>query len=185
MIKPMEQTRTFFSLIRRYFAQYGGWGGVFLSPFFLLAALVTGISYGSWIEPKWISLAQSLIPNLLGFSLGTYAILFNIMTGRLKRALRERTNPNGTPYLFEMNATFFHFIFLQVIALLWALLFSGTALYDLAHASKSPTILCLFAAAKIIGSAAGFFLLVYAFLLTIAAALVVYRLAGIYDPHAT
>jgi hypothetical protein len=181
----MQQTRTFFNLLRRYFAQYGGWRGVFLSPFFLLSAAITAISYSTWIDPKWTSISQALIPNLLGFSLGTYAILFSIMTGRLKRALREKTNPRGVPYLFEMNATFFHFIFVQVLALLWALLFNGTLLYDIASGLGDPAALCAFSVVSLIGSAVGFCLLVYAFLLTIAAALVVYRLAGIYDPHAT
>jgi hypothetical protein len=181
----MQQTRTFINLIRRYFAQYGGWSGVLLSPFFLLAAIITCISYATWIDAKWPSMSQGLIPNLLGFSLGTYAILFSIMTGRLKRALREKTNPKGVPYLFEMNATFFHFIFVQVLALLWALLFNGTLLYDVAMGLGGKATLCVFNALRLIGSAAGFFLLVYAFLLTLAAALVVYRLAGIYDPNAT
>ena len=88
-----SQIKPFISRLRRYFCAYGGWGAILRSPLFLLATLLTGLGYGSWFDgDRWSDLSQSLIPNLLGFSLGTYAILFSLMTGRVNR------RSIGTPY---------------------------------------------------------------------------------------
>lgn len=125
-----------------------------------------------------------MIPSLLGFSLGSYTILFSVMTGRLKRALKAVKNPNGVNYLEEINATFFHFIFVQMLCLVWSFLFDGTFLYDffkyvLADYNNSMEI---FRIAMLTGSFIGYLLLVYSFLLILAAAIAVYRIASITDP---
>lgn len=182
-----SQLKPFVSRLRRYFRAYGGWSAIFSSPLFLVAVCVTMLGYGNWVgSDKWAAICQSLIPNLLGFSLGTYAILFSLMTGRLKRALRAIKNEQDVTFLDEINATFFHFILIQVSALIWAFLYQGTALYDLVQAIQPdwPSISAVFAVLKAIGGGIGFVLLIYSITLIIGAALAVYRLALIVDPHA-
>ncbi|WP_308400474.1 hypothetical protein [Agrobacterium tumefaciens] len=107
----------FWKSIRRYFKGYGGWAAVFCSPIFVFSLMVTALNYPNWIEPKWVTRSFEMIPSLLGFSLGSYTILFSVMTGRLKRALKAVRNGKGTNYLEEINATFFHFIFVQILCL--------------------------------------------------------------------
>lgn len=182
-----SQLKPFASRIKRYFRAYGGWSAIFRSPLFLVAVGVAALSYGSWLSSdRWAGTSQSLIPNLLGFSLGTYAILFSLMTGRLKRTLKAVKNDKGVSFLDEINATFFHFILVQVFTLIWAFLYQGTALYDLAHAIQPfwPCVATIFAVAKALGGGIGFVLLVYSITLIVGAALAVYRLALIVDPHA-
>jgi hypothetical protein len=77
------QWLTFFRWLKRNYRSYGGLRGVIASPFFGIAIIISALTYSKWIEPGWIDKAESLIPSLLGFSLGTYAILFSIMSGRL------------------------------------------------------------------------------------------------------
>lgn len=180
-----SQIKPFASRLRRYFRAYGGWGAVLCSPLFLLALALTGLGYGNWIDgDKWSALSQSLIPNLLGFSLGTYAILFSLMTGRLKQALKAVKNEIGITFLEEINATFFHFIFVQVVALLWAFLYQGTVLFELAQVIKAywPCAPSALRFVQVLGGAAGYALLVYSISLIVASALAVYRLALIVDP---
>ncbi len=180
-----SQIKPFASRLRRYFRAYGGWGAIFRSPLFLLAVSVTAVGYSNWIYgDKWSTLSQSLIPNLLGFSLGTYAILFSLMTGRLKRALKAVKNARNVTFLDEINATFFHFIFVQVSALLWAFVYQGTILSDLTQAVEPywPSASATFRFAQALGGAVGYTLLVYSISLTVASALAVYRLALIVDP---
>jgi hypothetical protein len=182
-----SQLKPFASRIRRYFRAYGGWSAIFRSPLFLVAVSVAALSYGNWSESdKWAGTSQSLIPNLLGFSLGTYAILFSLMTGRLKRALKAEKNDRGVSFLDEINATFFHFILVQVSALIWAFLYLGTSLSDLVQAIQPtwPFVATLFAVLKALGGGIGFVLLIYSITLIVGAALAVYRLALIVDPHA-
>lgn len=179
------QLQPFTSRLRRYFRAYGGWSAIFRSPLFLLAVVLTGLGYSNWIDSdKWSALSQSLIPNLLGFSLGTYAILFSLMTGRLKRALKATKNTEGITFLEEINATFFHFILVQVIALLWSFLYQGTILFDIMKIAKPywPCAQQLFRFTQALGGAAGYTLLVYSISLIVASALAVYRLALIVDP---
>ena len=123
--------------IRSYFRAYGGFRGVLASPIFGLAVIITALSYKDWLTPAWPEKTEMLIPSLPGFSLGTYAILFSLISLRLKGALRRAKSENGTSYLESLNATFFHFIFVQVIALIWAILFNGTWLFDLAMVARS------------------------------------------------
>lgn len=180
-----NQIRPFARTIGRYFFAYGGWRAIFGSPFFLAALAITVLSYSLWLDQKWPSTAQSLLPNLLGFSLGTYSIVFSLVTSRIKRAMKSALNDVGVSRLEEINATFFHFIFVQVIALAWAFLYSGTALTDLVNIVLpyyAPAYQLL-KAARIIGSFTGYALLIYSFLLIIGAALAVYRLALIVDPQ--
>lgn len=180
-----SQIKPFASRLRRYFRAYGGWSAIFRSPMFLLAVALTVLGYGNWFDDdKWSSLSQSLIPSLLGFSLGTYTILFSLMTGRLKRALKAVKNESGVTFLDEINATFFHFIFVQVAALLWAFLYQGTMLFDIMQIAKSYWTCApsAFRVAQALGGAAGYTLLVYSISLIVASALAVYRLALIVDP---
>lgn len=157
---------------------------MFGSPIFLISLAVTVASYSNWIEAKWVSKSFDMIPSVLGFSLGTYAILFSLMTGRLKRALKAVKNSRGVNYLEEINATFFHFIFVQIICLMWAFLYDGTVLHDIAKYTLRyyDGSMNVFRVAMLAGSFTGYLLLVYSFLLMLAAALAVYRIASITDP---
>lgn len=174
----------FWKSIRRYFRGYGGWAAVFCSPIFVFSFVATALNYSNWIEPKWVSRSFDMIPSLLGFSLGSYTILFSVMTGRLKRALKSVKNPKGVNYLEEINATFFHFIFVQILCLVWAFLFDGTFIYDIFkhYLSIYSISVSVFNIAVLTGSFIGQLLLVYSFLLILAAAIAVYRIASIIDP---
>src|SRR5690348_8914161 len=126
-----SQLRAFRRRIQNYFSAYGGWHAVFTSPLFLAALVIAAANYSRWLSPHWVETTETLIPSLLGFSLGTYAILFSLIGGRLKSALRNVPNSQKVSWLEGINAAFFHYIFVQVIALTWAFLFSGSALFDL------------------------------------------------------
>lgn len=178
------QFRPFARHIRRYFRAYGGWSGVLGSPLFLVALLVTAVSYGKWLKPDWTASTYSLVSSLLGFSLGTYAILFSLITSRVKGAMRAVKSDGQISALEQVNATFFHYIFVQVCALIWAFTFDGTLLADLAAALKPtcPAIWFAFVALKAAGSFIGYVLLIYSVTLVVGAALAIYRLALISDP---
>ncbi|WP_312795567.1 hypothetical protein [Tianweitania sp.] len=180
----LNQLRTFVRFLRKYFKAYGGWGAVFGSPLFIVAVLVTGLNFPNWSDRSWVALAQSIIPSLLGFSLGTYAILFSIISARLKGALRTTKAGHGYAYLEVINATFFHFIFVQVIALLWSLLATGDGIYQLSYfiGQQFSWNVGVFRTLRLIGLGAGYLLLVYSLVLVISASLVIYRLALLRDP---
>jgi len=179
-----KQLRAFRKRLASYFRAYGGWSAIFGSPLFWAAAIITSLNYSQWAESKWIETTETLVPSLLGFSLGTYAILFSLINSRLKSALRNVPSGHGPSWLEVINATFFHFIFVQVISLTWAFAFQGSVLFDAFNVIDDffPRAASIFLVLRAIGSFIGYLLLIYSFLLTIAAALVIYRLATIRDP---
>lgn len=180
----MNQIKAFRKQLSKYFSDYGGWRAVLGSPFFLIAVALSLSGYGNWTKDSWSSLSQALLPNLLGFSLGTYAILLSMLTGRLKAALKAVPNERGVAYLNEMNATFFHFIIVQVISLLWAIAYNGTLLNDLVEivGIRFEWVNAALKIASALGGFVGYSLLLYSISLAIASAIVVYRLASIVDP---
>ncbi|TIM22161.1 MAG: hypothetical protein E5Y74_11050 [Mesorhizobium sp.] len=178
------QWSAFGKRLRSYFSAYGGVPAVIGSPIFGIAVVITALNYSEWMTPNWVSKTEALIPSLLGFSLGTYAILFSLISNRLKGALQKVLVREGVSYLHAINATFFHFIIVQVVALAWAFLFEGTWFRDVMNlaAPRFPFAQEIFWWGWKIGSFMGYLLLIYSFLLMIAAALAVYRLALIKDP---
>lgn len=157
------------------------------SPFLGFAILASALNYSQWLQPLWVDKVEALIPSLLGFSLGTYTLVFSIMSGRLKGALRSVKSPHGADYLETINATFFHFIFIQVVTLTWAFLYQGTWLFDFFRllSKSSAGAMYLFMSISYVGSFVGYFLMVYSVMLVVASALAVYRLALIRDPAET
>lgn len=183
---PSNQIGTFIKRIKEYFRFYGGWDSIFQSPFFLTSILITAINYQDWLEPNWAELSKSLIPSLLGFSLGAYAILFGMLTGRMKKALKATRNTRGISYLDEINATFFHFIFVQVICLIWSITYFSPITSDFVKLFVDGAPQNLLTARRflsITGSFIGLFLEVYSVTLIVASALAVYRLARIVDQN--
>lgn len=67
---------------------------------------------------------------------------------------------------------------------MWAFLYDGTFVYDAAQLITSyySGSMKVFRVAMLAGSFTGYLLLVYSFLLMLAAALAVYRIASITDP---
>ncbi|WP_198291134.1 hypothetical protein [Ancylobacter sp. FA202] len=176
-----SQTAALYRSIRRYFSAYGGWRSILYSPLFFVAIILTAADYNNWMKAEWVDQSKSILPNLLGFSLGTYAILFSLLTNRVKRSLQATTNERGISNLEVVNATFFHFIFIQLLAILWAMMFSGSIIVDAFKFSLLIQYKHLFVFLFLFGSFVGLLLLNYSLMLILGSALAIYRLAGITD----
>jgi hypothetical protein len=145
-----------------------------------MAVVAAGFSYSKWISGDWVANTIDIMPNVLGFSLGTYAIIFTIATGALRKAMLETSSgAGGISNLESLNATFVHFIVVQALALIWALLFSASALRDLAAWSTflGSWVQAVYGACYYVGSFTGTLLLYYSLTLIWAAAIGIYRLA--------
>lgn len=108
----------------KYWHLYEGWPALLSSPYFHLALLVTALSFPAWsgkpVTP-WYETVTSIIPNMLGFTLGGYAILLAFGDDFLDVACGE--DPDGTPSPFmKNNAAITHFLIVQVTTLLYAVM---------------------------------------------------------------
>lgn len=184
--RKSSQIVVFGRFVRKYVHDYGGYRAILGSPLFLSALAMAMISFDITRQEVWRATAVQTIPNLLGFSLGTYALLFTLISKPIKSALRAVKNNRDVTYLDEMNATFLHFIFVQIIAFCWAYVGQssiGTIIYNGAM-SMYPTScrIDLMPVFRVVGNIIGVTLFLYALLLVIAASLTVYRIARILDP---
>ena len=72
-----------------YWKIYGGWGAVGKSPALWVSFLITAVCYPFWKMGTWPDTTLSIVPNLLGFSLGAMAVGSSFPTSSLFRLFAE------------------------------------------------------------------------------------------------
>lgn len=184
-------------ILARYWKAYGGWRELVRSFYFHMAILVALISFPIWSKdppasgPTWWDLALTVLPNLLGFTLGGYTLLVGFMGEQFRTAIAGPSEQSDgsqkeSPFI-EVNSTFVHFILVQILALIAAVVakslhtepslvpgFAG--LFHLPVALVSKVVIGLWGI--------GFLLFSYALTLLIAALLAVFRVSTWIDRQA-
>lgn len=173
-------------IIRDYFRAYGGWGSLLRSVYLHLSIVITLILYPIWSVEGWWDTPASILPNVIGFSLGGYAILMGFGDESFRDALKGSTKERASPFL-AVSATFVHFILVQILALLLCLIAKGRMLSKAPQPLDSLVNLALSPDGAIrhgfvsIAWALGFGTFIYAIVLTMAATFGVFRLSMWYD----
>lgn len=110
------------NILKRYWSTYGGFKAVLKSWYFRIAVVITFMLYPQWSSPNWWDDVLSIMPNLLGFSLGGYAMWIAIGDDDFRKLISGE-DPDGkpSPYM-EVNSAFVHFIVLQMLSMLLALI---------------------------------------------------------------
>ena len=178
-MKIFSSYRGLFVSLGRHWKDYGGWKDFFASPLLHVSVLISAASYTAWLRDDWIELPLSLLPNLLGFSLGAYALIFSLANERLLEALNVQPKNGGPTLLRVINSTFLHFILVQTAAIIFALSQKSTALVDLIDIANVDATLkfTIMRCMTIVAAAFGYWLTVYAVVLLVGAAIAAYRLA--------
>lgn len=167
-----------FSILRRYWAAYGGWRSLARSPYFHVAAVITALSYPLWCgRDPWWDTVVGVLPNLLGFTLGGFAIFIGFGDTKFRELLVQETPEDveqGRIPLYEaLCATFVHFIVVQVAALVFALLQKGLRLTVIDNSSWQQALGYL----NPLAGAVGYLLFIYAVCSALAACMHVFRIA--------
>ncbi|WP_339162746.1 hypothetical protein [Methylobacterium bullatum] len=102
-----------------YWQAYGGLAAIIKSPAVWFSLIFTTVCYPAWHEGKWPDATLSALPSLLGFSLGAMGIILAFPSSPLFKLFSERGRTDS--YYLDLASRFVHFIFVQVIALLFAL----------------------------------------------------------------
>lgn len=169
-------------MMARYWTVYGGWRGILTSPYFHLALVVQLVSAKYWLSSPWWDLALSIEPSFLGFSLACYALLVGLGDERFRRLIAG-TSDNGrnSPFM-GASATFAHFILVQALALISALLaksFDWPICTDSVCSETELEKVMAFIAP--VGWALGYFVFAYSLTLSIAAMIAILRLSTWFD----
>jgi len=120
-----EKKSSYTSLIKvfkLYWVSYGGYDALVKSPY-LHVALVFGLFLflGADKDDGIAKQALQVFPNLLGFTLGGYALLVGFGDRGFHRMLSETSVGKGVSIMQSVSATFVHFLLLQSAALMIAI----------------------------------------------------------------
>lgn len=114
------------TFVEQYWKPYGGAKALLCSPYMWVAFIVSLINYSFSQSENWIDTPLAILPNLLGFTLGGYSIWLALGNTSLNEILADKEESDEIPSEFMMvNASFVHFIFLQIICL-FSLIFLKT-----------------------------------------------------------
>lgn len=122
-----SQYAGFWSIFSVYWGTYGGFKAVLASPYFHFSFVLTVFLNGIWTQAGWWDHVLDVIPNVLGFSLGGYAIWLAIGDENFKKLLagKDVDEPNESSPYMDLSVAFVHFIFVQFLALTLALMALG------------------------------------------------------------
>lgn len=110
-------------VLRFVWGSSGGLKAMLRSFDFYLALVVWLLATPMWISAKWQDQVISVLPNLLGFTLGGFAIFLGFGSDDFKRAI-ARSDESSSPYL-SVSAAFMLFISVQLAALMSAIVSSA------------------------------------------------------------
>jgi hypothetical protein len=132
---------------------------------------MTLLSWRVIVSGEWSEVAKSVLPNLTGFSIAAYALLFSVLDSEQRRALRQPSaRIGGRSPLLVLASGITHAIIIQIAALIVAIIF---------WAKPFPYMRCTRILGDIVNtsfSSIGMFLTFYGIILIVAAALSLFKL---------
>ncbi len=117
-----RQWRNQLKTIKHYWNVYGGWWALLRSPYLQTACVLTAICIWWWPETKngyvgnASDIAISVLPNLLGFTVGALAIVLAFSSANIFKTIAESGNPRS--FFITLTANLVHFISVQILALI-------------------------------------------------------------------
>lgn len=163
-----------------YWSAYGGWKALFSSFYLFVSLLILVILYPLWSKDGWWDTVITIMPNMIGFSLAGLSIWLATGDEKLKSTI-SGTHPvssgKHSPYI-RTNASFVHFILLQVFALMAAITAKAYYIEPFGVFKKYDyQYLILF------GWGLGFLIFVYAMATAVAVTMSIFRVSTWYDSH--
>ena len=174
--------------LKRYWMLYGGVAALIRSPYLHIAAFLAVISWATWSNFGWWTDPISVIPSILGFSLGALTIFIGFGNDSFRNAIsgsRPDKPDKPSPYL-KVIATLFHLIVVQVLALVGS--FISKSLYQ----AKVPRVfeeyqvfLVVNDILRILLWGIGYLLFLYGLLLVLSALIAIFSAALHFDDMRT
>ena len=153
------------------------------SPYFISSLLLTACTAGTWTTDKWFDDPIGVLPNLLGFSLGALTIFLGFGSESFRNFLSGPSKTRSISPFVGATTTFVHFIFVQCISLLTALVMRACFSTHIPQVIENiiPWIYFLNDTIRSIAWAFGYWLFLYALVLAFSSALSMFQLAKLFD----
>lgn len=168
-------------IYRRYWRAYGGREALLRSPYLHGALVMLVLTAPFWAGSDWWVQVIAVIPSLLGFTLGGFAMFLGFGDEKFRALLAEpdEDEPEAPSLFVGLCATFVHFILVQCLALGVAMIAKAWAFYVPWPVPFDVVVLCL----SLLGGAVGYGLFLYAIASMLAATMYVFRVATWYEEH--
>lgn len=176
-------------IFRQYWKAYGGLSELLHSFYLHIALILLALTLNTWISPicqngsscvAWWDQSISVLPNLLGFTLGGFAIFIGFGDEKFRALLAEPEADEKLPTVYvELCASFVHFILIQILALTLAVIAKSWWFY----ASWMEPLRNILPWLNGIIGAIGYGFFLYALMSLLAATMHVFRIAGLYAAH--
>ncbi|MBW3199150.1 hypothetical protein [Marinobacter nauticus] len=169
------------STFKVYWSAYGGPEAILRSKFFAIAILLTAISYPLWLLNDYSDFPTSILPDILGFSIGAFAVWLGFGSEDFKEVITRIETKHGNGYDVS-NASFLHLIIVQTTTLIYSIAFKAIIENEtiqkisITVASKSEATLYLILTFDFIFRFIGFLLFSYSLTLIIAVGMNIFRI---------
>jgi hypothetical protein len=153
---------------------YGGPWAFLKSPYVHLSVILAAICIKSGRVADIEKLTIAVMPNLLGFSIGAYAIIFGVLGERILNIMAKKEEDEKHSMLSTLSASFGYFVLVQCCTLIFSVFTSIFELNDLRFLLYNPSTtrdVLVFSTAFLRS-----FLLFYSLLLFISITLEIFRI---------
>lgn len=164
-------------ILDRYWKAYGGVKALITSGYFHLSILLLALTFPFWLHQAWWNQPISIIPNLLGFSLGGLAMLISFGDEEFKRIIAQKSENSKVSAYVSLVASFVHFILLQLLALLYAVVRNALNF----EYSWPSALTAAIKVATACFSGLGYLIFLYSLTSMIAAVFAIFRVTGWYE----
>lgn len=184
----LKQYSDISNVFKRYWRVYGGFQALIRSPYLHVSILITLMLFNTWLSAEWWITVISVIPCLVGFTLGGYAIIVTLGNDEFKDFIYTVDEGDEASYILDVGATFVNFILLQVVSLLMALAakgfyFEASTIMDNIGNITNIDIIRILTYVRPLFWFVGELVFIYALVTTIAAAIAVFRLNWLYQQY--
>lgn len=174
------QWRSFGKTIKQYWKSYGGLKAMFGSPYLHVSLFILLCTFGFWSDDKWWNQSLSILPNLLGFTLGGFAIFLSLGSDEFRSLLASNDEVeesfDKSSYMIVVSA-FIHFVVIQIFALIISIIANASQ-----HTTKPDCISNnINNLLSVILGAFGYGFFLYSLVLSLSVCFAIYRLASLFS----
>lgn len=160
-----------------YWRAYGGARALIRSPYLHASLVLLAITCHTWVSRGWWDGVINVMPNVLGFTLGGFAIFIGFGDENFRRLVATLSKDDGAPSAYvELCSTFVHFVVLQALAILFAVVAKSLDFY----VPWNYFIRRALNVGEIIVGAIGYGLFIYALISVVAVCMHLFRVAEMY-----
>jgi hypothetical protein len=165
------------AVLGSYFEIYGGWKTICRSPYAHVSLLFTILCTPMWSKPDWWNDVLNILPNLLGFTLGGFAVFLSFGNDAFRKSMAGGGKiGKPSPYM-GFSATFVHMILMQVMAMTLSIIAKSRIFSWIGISSWQLHVFTQLL------WAIGFAIFVYSLLLSVAATIALFRIARQFDKY--